>query len=178
MKKLLAIVVLGLLSSCSLDNSTKTLTNCADHIYSNKERKFLPFNFETLISFNTKYSGYTPVTDLEKDIMRLSSQGYKRSEIIRWYVELIKIKGPINKSMKYSAIGLYNANLNSIKIAKKIVADYDRDLKKFISTSLNNKLQVRSYEQYFSACETIRKRTPKTFDEKWKKPKVVYNKDL
>ena len=51
----------------------------------------------------------------------------------------------------------------------------DKKVKKFISTNLNKKLENRKYEKYFEACEYERKNTPKTFDAKWAKPKVVLN---
>ena len=42
MKKLLAIVVLGLLTACSMEQSTKTITNCADNLYSKNNQNDVP----------------------------------------------------------------------------------------------------------------------------------------
>ena len=129
MKKLLAIVVLGLLSSCSLDNSTKTLTNCADHIYSNKERKFLPFNFETLISFNTKYT---------KTVLAKNTTGaitdYQTNAITTFVVE------KENNSEKFVINEKFNFKKMTDKYEEK---NYERNVKKNFANSISQKLILR-----------------------------------
>ena len=175
MNKSLYFIIFVFIISCSTDNSTKTLTNCADHIYSNKEREFLPENFSYIIA---RGETWIPVTDLEKEIVKQVKKGKKESEIIRWYVELLKIPGQINNSRKYMLRATHDASIGSIRVARRIAYENDKKLKKFISKSLNEKLQYSKYERYFAACENIRKRTPKTFDAKWKKSNVIYNKNL
>ena len=162
MKKLLAIVVLGLLTACSMEQSTKTLTNCADNWYSKKNRKSLPENFVGLITLKA-----VPQNELEKQINTLAQAGFKPTEIMDWFNDLLKTEGPTSKYLNYKK--------ESILLAKKISKDSDKKVKKFIATNLNKKLKNKKYEKYFEACEYERKNTPKTFDAKWAKPKVVLN---
>ena len=175
MKQLIFIISLLLISGCSVDKSTKTLENCADNIYSNKDREYLPSNFDLLIEDAEKWIA---VTKLEERIILQKKAGFSRSEIVKWYVGLLKIKDVEKIKNKYSTIASHGESLETIKIAHKIAKEHDKTLKNFINKSINHKLQSSNYYRYFSACETIRKKTPKTFDAKWKKSKVIYNKDL
>jgi hypothetical protein len=172
MKKFIFILFLLFIFGCSADKSTKTLENCADNLYSKKDRDILPSNFELLIK---ETDTWVPITRLEKIIITLKQAGFSRSEIIKWYIDVVKIPEPINERKAKTD---YGVSLETIKIAKKIAKEGDKVLGKFMKRSINDKLQSSNYYRYFSLCEKIRKETPKAFDAKWKKSKVIYNKDL
>ena len=169
MKKLLGIVVLGLLlSNCSVDKSVKSITNCADHYYSKKNIRSITFDFTELI-----YNNKDPENSLEKKIVVLNRAGFSDLEILEWLSDLQSIKLPLkNKYEKH----LKGATIEEIKLAQKIPKENNKKMKKFISSNLNVKLENEKYERYFIRCEFQRKETPKTFDSKWRRAKVVYNK--
>jgi len=155
-------VVLGLLIvSCSLDNSEKALKNCADHYYTKKKMSMLPTNFDKLM-----YNNLKPENNFEKALVASKEAGFTVFEIIEWIRELQndKIDSKTTPDRK-----------EDITFAKNIIKDNKKVIKKFISSSLSTKLQIEKYETFFRSCEYDRKRTPKTFDAKWKKSKIIYN---
>jgi hypothetical protein len=165
-KKLLGIVVLVFLTACTNDSSVKSITNCADHHYSKKNITWTPLDFYELLENKRK-----PQNKLEEKLVLLQKGGFKYTEILSWLLDLQKKDIPTKKEANEKQI-----NIEDIKLAKKILKDNNKRMKKFISSSLNTKLINTSYEKYFQRCEFDRKDTPKTFDAKWKKSKVVYNK--
>lgn len=169
MKKFLGIVVLGwLLSNCSVDKSVKSITNCADHYYSKNNKRSITSNFTELL-----YANKDPENSLEKKIVVLSRAGFSDLEILEWLSDLQNIKLPLKN--KYEK-NLKGATIEEIKLAQKIPKENNKKMKKFISSNLNVKLENETYERYFMRCEFQRKETPKTFDSKWRRAKVVYNK--
>ncbi len=139
MKKLLGIVVLGLLL-VSCDNPEKAkllaLENCGDNAW-----------------YQENHRGGRFADDYEraKEITRsnakfMAGDNYKNR--LEWFVveELEKI-GKSN----------FDAKLSYIEIFKKV-----RDL------SLDYKFKFEGYQFYFSRCEEEYLKTPTTFIEKWK----------
>ena len=165
-------MVLGLLISCSADKSVKSITNCADHYYSKNNKRSITSNFTELL-----YNNKDPENSLEKKIVVLSKAGFSEFEILEWLSELQSIKLPSSKN-KYDKYlqDLKGATIEEIKLAKNIPKENNKKMKRFISSNLNIKLENEMYERYFIRCEFQRKETPKTFDSKWRKAKVVYNK--
>ena len=161
MKIRLVIIVLGLLlTSCSLDNSEKAITNCADHEYSKRNMSNFPKNYRELMKKNIK-----PKNNFEKTLVTLNQAGFDDFEIFQWIRELQKDEIDSKTTPKRK---------EDITFAKNIIKDNKAVIKKFISLNLNTKLQREDYEIFFQSCEYERKRTPKTFDAKWAKSNLVY----
>jgi len=159
MKKLLGIVVLGLLISCSKDVSEKTLTNCADNSYSeNKATIWTIYN-------KTIKKGIIS-NEFERHISIFKQAGFESYEINEWIVELV-----LDKEMDS-----YDGKELHAKQAKAAVKKIDDDIRKLTRQNLNSKMQNIEYEAVFYVCEKKRQLSPKTFDAKWKKPRIIYLK--
>tara|TARA_A100001011_G_scaffold391024_1_gene475620 strand:+ start:1612 stop:2103 length:492 start_codon:yes stop_codon:yes gene_type:complete len=157
MKKLLGIVVLGILISCSKDVSEKTLTNCADNSYSENKATIW-----TIYNNTIKYGSVA--NEFEKHILIFKSAGFESYEINEWIVELV-----LDKNMD----GYEGKDLHA-KQAKAAVKKIDNDIRRLTRQNLNSKMQNNEYEALFFVCEKTREESPKTFDAKWKKPKIIY----
>jgi len=158
MKKLLGIVVLGLLlTSCSEYSAEQKLKYCADTEYSKEMSRSLSL----YLHLNSKRHAYKLDMNnkFEEKFRILQDSGFPSEKIIDWISENIRDPEDAEKGFK-----------DTIK-------RYDNEIKKFLKSSLNLKLEkspVINYKYLFSQCEKERKKMPITFDARWKKADIQY----
>ena len=139
MKKLLGILVLGLLWSnvgvAASSKSIKAIENCADDTWEKRKR-----------DYRTAYIG--SLEDLNKDIATAIEKGD---------VDALNKARLLKASLPY-------ANMDKDKYNKLMLWETT-----YIKQPLKYKLKdTFIYEQWFMDCETARSTAPITFDEKWK----------
>ena len=146
MKKLsLYIFLVLILSSCSENNISKLIENCAD---------YTQFQ-ESMDAYNT---GYT------KLFKRLKAE-YLKAEFNK---DKAKIKS-LDKEIELACgEGATRFNCGIITVLKI----KDKQMKKGLKMSIEKKIEeFFSYEYNFMKCEKEQKESPIMFEEKWKKRK-------
>ncbi|MBT5900257.1 MAG: hypothetical protein HOH00_04675 [Candidatus Pelagibacter sp.] len=158
MKKLLEIVVLGLLlSGCLQDKSEKAIKNCADTEWS----KNIVVTFEEEFMIGGVYLwGQKPENILDEKVLILKQAGFQFEEIWEW-----------SKGLKTAKID--DTNKEIINYFIKLKNETNKSQDDYLKLPLEDKLQDPNYEKMFVKCEQIRKKAIKTFDAKWKKPILV-----
>ena len=157
MKKLLGIIVLGLLlSGCFFDKSEQAIMNCADTAYSNYESE----KFDNTLNPFRVFGGFEkPKNFFDNEVLRLKEAGFNLEEITLWAYDL--------KSSEIT-----DSNRDIIKFFINIRNTYQVNKNIFLKKNLTEKLQSIEYESFFSTCEFKRQQTEKMFDAKWKKSYV------
>ena len=158
MKKILGIVVLGLLlSGCFKDKSEEAIKNCADTVWSIATTE--EFDKEFIIGWVYSW-GSKPENIFDETVLTLKKAGFTYEEVHKWARDLKTVEVTDgNREVINHFIGTKN------KINKSI----DDHLK----LSLTDRLQNEDYEKSFRSCEQVRKKANKTFDAKWQKPKIM-----
>ena len=152
MKKLLGIVVLGLLW-CANANGEQKLEYCADTEYSKEMIK--PGNLYLHLVSNKLYVG----NEFERNFRLLKASEVPIGRLIDWIRKDIRDPEGADKGFK-----------DTIK-------NYDNMIKEFLNSSLNQKLKkspIIHYKYLFSQCELEQKETPKTFNAFWEKADIQY----
>ena len=154
MKKLLGILVPGLvLTSCSEYMAEQKLEYCADTEYSKEMIK--PANLYLHLDSNKLYVG----NEFERSFRLLKASEVPIGSLIDWIRKDIRDPEGARKGFK-----------DTIK-------RYDNEIKKFLNSSLDQKLEkspIIHYKYLFSQCELERIETPRTFDARWKKADIKY----
>ena len=163
MKKLLGIVVLGLLwCNVGFAESEKAIIKCADHAY----KKDFDQNF-----LNYMYLFVHSKKQLEKDkimaddsnflfhhTLVLTTAGFSQEEIVEHFKEVEKKDfESLEETQKRTAI--------SIKQNKDT---FMKNLDKFFKQSPVNKRKDDIYTEFFLMCESRLKKDKDSFLEKWK----------
>ena len=158
MKKLLGIVVLGLIiTSCSEYMAEQKLEYCADTEYSKEMIK--PANLYLYLNS----TNITADNEFEINIRLLKASGVSHGRLID------RVRNQIHDPE------------GADKGFKDTIKRYDNEIKKFLNLSLDQKLKkspVIHYKYLFSQCELERKETPRTFDARWKKADNEYLGDI
>ena len=158
MKKFLPILVLSLLlTSCSEYMAEQKLEYCADTEYSKEMIK--PGNLYLHLTFNNLHKKLDMNNEFERSFRLLKASGVSTGELIDWVRE--QIRDPLGARQGFN---------DTIK-------RYDNEIKKFLNSSLDQKLEkspIIHYKYLFSQCELERKETPRTFDARWKKADIKY----
>ena len=158
LKKLLVIVVLGLvLTSCSEYMAEQKLEYCADTEYS--KEMINPANLYMHLASNNLHKKLDMNNEFEKSFRLLDASGVSTGGLIDWVRAQTRDPEGARKGFK-----------DTIK-------RYDNEIKKFLKSSLNLKLEkspVINYKYLFSQCEKERKKMPITFDARWKKADIQY----
>jgi hypothetical protein len=95
----------------------------------------------------------------EREFRILQDAGFPSGKIIDWISE--NIRDPEDAEEGF----------------KDTIKRYDNEIKKFLKSSLNLKLEkspVINYKYLFSECEIERKKMPLTFDARWKQADIQY----
>ena len=154
MKKLLGIVVLGLLlTSCSEYMAEQKLEYCADTEYS--KEMIDPGNLYLHLVFNKLDMD----NEFERNFRLLKASEVPIGRLIDWIRKDIRDPEGADKGFK-----------DTIK-------NYDNMIKEFLNSSLNQKLKkspIIHYKYLFSQCELEQKETPKTFNAFWEKADIQY----
>ena len=159
MKKLLGIIVLGLLlTSCSEYMSRQKIENCADTKYSKEMAHPIQ------VYFYVTDKGHSNEFELHMFIMRDSQVPIDM--IYDSLVDLVSEKEISESTKKWSE--------GAIDTFKR----YNYAVKKFINSSVdkkvNNKIGLISYRSFFERCELEQKEAPNTFNALWKKADIKY----
>ncbi len=159
MKKLLGIIVLGLLlTSCSEYMSRQKIENCADTKYSKEMAHPIQ------VYFYVTDKGHSNEFELHMFIMRDSQVPIDM--IYDSLVDLVSEKEISESTKKWSE--------GAIDTFKR----YNYEVKKFINSSVdkkvNNKITLLSYRSFFERCELEQKEAPNTFNALWKKADIKY----
>ena len=160
MKKLLGIVVLSLLW-CANANAEQKLEYCADTEYSKEMIK--PGNLYLHLNFNNLHKKLDMNNEFERSFRILDASGVSTGGLIDWVRAQTRDPEGARKGFK-----------DTIK-------RYDNEIKKFLNSSLDQKLKkspIIHYKYLFSQCELERKETPRTFDARWKKADIKYLGDI
>jgi len=163
MKKLLGIVVLGLLwCNVGYTENEKSIIKCADHSYQKDfDQNF--FNYMYLFVNNKKQSEkYEIMADdsnfLFHHILVLTEAGFSQEEIVEHFKEVEKKDfESLKKTQKHTAISIKQ---NKDKFMKNV--------DKFFKQSPVNKRKDNLYTGFFLTCESQSKKDKDSFLEKWK----------
>ena len=158
MKKLSLYVFLVLmLASCSEYMAEQKLEYCADTEYSKEMIK--PGNLYLHLTFNNLHKKLDMNNEFERSFRLLKASEVPIGSLIDWIRKDIRDPEGARKGFK-----------DTIK-------RYDNEIKKFLNSSLDQKLKkspVIHYKYLFSQCELERIETPRTFDARWKKADIQY----
>ena len=159
MKKLLGIIVLGLLlTSCSEYMSRQKIENCADTKYSKEMAHPIQ------VYFYVTDKGHSNEFELHMFIMRDSQVPIDM--IYDSLVDLVSEKEISESTKKWS-----EGAIDTFK-------SYNYEVKKFINSSVdkkvNKKITLLSYRSFFERCELEQKEAPNTFNALWKKADIKY----
>ena len=160
MKKLLGIIVLGLLlTSCSEYMSRQKIENCADTKYSKEMAR--PMH----VYFYVTEEGHSG-TEFELNLFIMRDSQVPIDMIYDSLVDLVSEKEISESTKKWSE--------GAIDTFKR----YNYEVKKFINSSVdkkvNNKIGLISYRSFFERCELEQKEAPNTFNALWKKADIKY----
>ncbi len=159
MKKLLGIVVLGLLlTSCSEYQKKMVIENCADTEYSKEMAS--PIQVYLYIT-DGKWSN-----EFEKDFIIANDTGFPLDKLVEHLTDLLSKKDIIESEKKSS-----EEALDTFK-------RYNSEIKKFLNLSVDKKVNKKitrlSYRYFFEKCELKQKETPNTFNALWKTKDIKY----
>ena len=157
MKKLLGILVLGLLlSGCFKDKSEEAIKNCADTVWS----KEMVEEYRPLFYVDKVYTiGLEPKNIFDEMVLLQKKAGFPIKEVRAWAYEL-----------KTTEITDTNREIINFFIGEK--KKINNWIDEHFKLSLSDRLQRQEYEEIFIRCERVRKNASKTFDAKWQKADI------
>ena len=191
-KKLLAIVVLGLLSACS-NKIDKAIEKCADFQIISESNTYLRNQFSYLASNDQSYiNTVDEIKSLKK--AQVETNAKYDLEYNKWLKKNPRPKIPTYnevqqgyKFKKYYALKdkwqfesdkITEILLASWNKAKNQIEDLKEDQIMFIKISARENLEkislkekslIHRYNKYFEKCEKAQKETPKSFMLEWSK---------
>ena len=157
MKKLLGIIVLGLLlTGCFKDKSEEAIKNCADTVWSTE----MVEEYRTLFYVDKVYAwGLKPRNIFDEEVLLLKQAGFPINEVKTWTSEL-----------KTTEITDTNREIINFFIGEK--KKINNWIDEHFKLSLSDRLQRQEYEEIFIKCERVRLNASKTFDAKWQKADI------
>ena len=157
MKKLLGIIVLGLLlTGCFKDKSEEAIKNCADTVWSTE----MVEEYRTLFYVDKVYAwGLKPRNIFDEMVLLQKKAGFPINEVKTWTSEL-----------KTTEISDGNREIINFFIGEK--KKINNWIDEHFKLSLSDRLQRQEYEEIFIKCERVRLNASKTFDAKWQKADI------